>query len=227
MKVIVFDTETTGLPRYEYRNNHRVRIMPYMVQIAWILFDVEKNTLVASHNHIVKLPDGVKIPAESIKFHRITQEIMDTHGERINDVLIQFVDHVKLADYVVAHNIKFDKEIVEKEFSRNGMINHFDVMEAKKVFYCTMKESEELCNIMVPDIVNGGKRRKYPRLEELHKVLFSKDELKDLHNAYNDILVCFRCFYKMMFDRDIARMNNKIRSLFRSLFDIRVTPYGK
>lgn len=226
MKVLVFDTETTGLPTFVFKNGRRVQKMPYMVQLAWILYDVEKSTMIASHDHIIRLPEGVPIPEESIQFHRITQEIMETNGENINEVLFQFAEHMKLADYIVAHNIKFDKSIIETEFSRNGMINHFDILSAKKVFYCTMKEGEELCNLIVPDLVNGGTRRKYPKLEELHTILF-KQELRDLHDAYNDILVCFRCFYKMIYDRDIVRMDKGLRSKFRSLFDIKVVAYGR
>ena len=225
MKVLVFDTETTGLITRVIKNGKCVKKYPYMLQLAWILYDVAKNNLVASHDHIIKLPEGVNIPKESITFHGITQDIMEKNGENINDVLSSFVIHLNSADYVVAHNISFDMSIISKEFSRNGMINHFDVLSSKKIFYCTMKESEELCNLMVPDLVNGGTRRKYPKLEELHYILF-KQKLKNLHNAYNDILVCFRCFYKMMYDRDIVRMDHQIQKNFRTYFDIKEKLYS-
>jgi len=225
MKVLVFDTETTGLIIPIYKGGLRVNEYPYILQLAWVLYDVEKNSMIASHDHIIKLPDGMKIPEDSITFHGITQDIMEKSGEKINSVLRTFITHLKIADYVVAHNISFDKSVIREEFSRNGIVNHFDVLSAKKVFYCTMKESEELCNLMVADLVNGGKRRKYPKLEELHKFLFKQD-LKNLHNAYNDVIVCFRCFYKLMFDRDIIRMDRELQKKFRTLFDIKETMYG-
>ena len=226
MKVLVFDTETTGLVSRVFKGGRCVNVYPYMLQLAWVLYDVEKNTMIASHDHIIKLPDGMIVPEESIAFHGITQDIMEKSGEYINGVLTTFVTHLKIADYVVAHNISFDMSIIREEFSRNGMINHFNVLSAKKVFYCTMKESEELCNLMVPDLVNGGKRRKYPKLEELHQILFKQD-LKNLHNAYNDVIVCFRCFYKMIFDRDIVRMDRELLKKFKTLFDIKETLYSR
>ena len=225
MKVLVFDTETTGLITRVFKDGKSIKKYPYMLQLAWVLYDVDKNTMIASHDHIIKLPHGVNIPEESIAFHGITQDIMEKSGEDIKSVLEYFVIHLNQTDYVVAHNISFDKSIIREEFSRNGMVNHFDVLSAKKLFYCTMKESEELCNLMVPDLVNGGKRRKYPKLEELHKVLF-KQELKNLHNAYNDVIVCFRCFYKMIFDRDIARMDRNLQIKFKTIFDIKMKLYG-
>lgn len=220
VKILVFDTETTGLPRYEIINGHRTRIMPYIVQISWILYDANKNTVLSCHDHIVRLPDDVKIPEESIKFHNITQEIMEKHGESISDVLINFVEHVKLSDYVVAHNISFDKSMVETEFSRNGMINHFDVMKSELIFYCTMKNSTALCNIVVPDMRTGGTRVKYPSLEELHTFLFKNSKLSNLHNSYNDVLVCLRCFYMMMYDRDIIRINRNLSMQYKDTFNI-------
>ena len=224
-KVLVFDTETTGLPKFIYVNGHKKRIMPYIVQMSWILYDVVKNKVLSAHDHIVRLPNGIEIPEESIQFHKITQEMMDAHGERVNDVLMDFVDDVKLANYIVAHNLSFDKEMVECEFSRNGMINRFDVMKASLVYYCTMKESTELCNIQVPDTVLGGMRIKYPRLEELHTYLFKNCELSNLHNSFNDVLVCLRCFYKMLYDRDVVRVNRELRKQFKDVFGIIQKPY--
>ena len=76
MKAIVFDTETTGLITRKYKDGKCIKNYPYMLQLAWILYDIEKNTLVASHDHIIILPDGVTIPNSSIASHVISQDIM-------------------------------------------------------------------------------------------------------------------------------------------------------
>ena len=43
---------------------------------------------------------------------------------------------------------------------------------------------------------------KPPKLFELHKHYFSTVP-KNLHNSLVDVFVCFRCFYKMMYDVDL------------------------
>jgi DNA polymerase III epsilon subunit-like protein len=225
MNILTFDTETTGLPEKVYKNGKVITKMPYMLQISWILFNVEKNKVISSHDHIITLPDNISIPESSIKFHNITHEIMEKSGEPITYVLRDFIRDLKDTDYIVGHNVSFDINMVKEEFSRNGFINYFDVLSSKTITYCTMKEGEELCNILISDVVSGKQRLKYPKLEELHHFLF-KQPLMNLHNSYNDVLVCFRCFYKMIYDRDILRMNKMIRSQFKSVFDISVTPYG-
>ena len=223
--VLVFDTETTGLPRYEMIDGHQKQVMPYIVQLSWLLYDTFDNKILSTHDHIIRLPKGVTMSRDVIQFHNITNEHMLTHGEHITDVLVQFVSHMKQSDYIVAHNFAFDQQMIQTEFMRNGMIDYFDVMKGNQIWYCTMKESTELCNIRVPDIINGGTRVKYPKLEELHAYLFGKNQLRNLHNAFNDVLVCFRCFYKMIYDRDIIRMNRSLRDGFYDTFDIQSVAY--
>ena len=43
---------------------------------------------------------------------------------------------------------------------------------------------------------------KYPKLVELHEKLF-ETRPKNLHNSLVDVFACFRCFYKMYFNKDV------------------------
>jgi hypothetical protein len=76
--------------------------------------------------------------------------------------------------------------------------------------YCTMKNSVKLCNIPKKKQYTKKIELKWPRLIELHKTLFNS-EPNNLHNALIDILVCFRCFYKMVYDVDPMTINNNFR----------------
>ena len=42
-------------------------------------------------------------------------------------------------------------------------------------------------------------------MEELHKHLFNKD-VKNLHDAYNDVLVCLRCYIMINTSVDILEV---------------------
>ena len=210
MSAIIFDTETTGLPTYVFRKGRRVKKLPHMLQLSWILYNYENCVIESSHDHIIRLNDDVEITEGSIKVHKITPEIMKEKGEDVIDVLKQFNHDLQKANYVVAHNIKFDLSIIQKEYQRNGIINYFDVLSKDTIMYCSMLYGNDLCKIMVNDYVNGGKKPKYPRLEELHYYLF-KEKLTGLHDAFNDVLVCLRCFCKMIKDVDIMECDNQFR----------------
>ena len=66
---------------------------------------------------------------------------------------------------------------------------------------------------------NGRLVKKYPKLKELHKLLFHEELNEDsLHDALADTLVCLRCFYKMVMNDDIQKIDpsiNKISPVFK------------
>ena len=69
---LIFDTETTGLPR-DFKAAHTdTNNWPRVVQLAWQLHDLEGN-LVENKEFLIK-PDGFVIPYESQKVHGISTE---------------------------------------------------------------------------------------------------------------------------------------------------------
>ena len=72
MKLIVFDTETTGLiPKKSSLYSKKVN-NPYIVQLSWLVFDTIENKLDGTYDYIVKLPEGITIPKEASDIHKIT-----------------------------------------------------------------------------------------------------------------------------------------------------------
>ena len=47
MRVLVFDTETTGLPKSNIINNTTLNLWPHIVQFSYIVFDTETNSIVS------------------------------------------------------------------------------------------------------------------------------------------------------------------------------------
>ena len=216
MKLLVFDVETTGLITKKYIPSIKKckTVYPHVVQLGWILYEVETQSFINYGNDIVLLPDGMSIPYNACKCHGITTEIMREEGKPIKEVLTNFISALKSTDYIIAHNIKFDKSILVEEMSRNGFINCFNVLDAKVAYYCTMMESIELCKLEYVCPYTGTiKPKKFPKLEELHKFLFS-DDISNLHNAFIDVVVCLRCFYKLIYDEDILTKNKNIKDIF-------------
>ena len=226
MLVLVFDTETNGLPKNMRAapNNSNFNDWPNVVQLSYILYDTEAKRVVEIHDHIIRVPEGVNITEESIKFHGITNEISQNNGTPFEQVINTFMENFRLADLIVAHNVEFDQKIVAAELFRImqtasnkdywlSALN--DIVNAQK-YYCTMQQGIDLCNIKAVTKIEKKEYTKFPTLLELCKYLFLY-EPKNLHNSLNDVLVCFQCFYQMRFNINICKENNLIKSLIDTL----------
>lgn len=200
MKVIVFDTETTGLPKDRHSKPENTHLFPYVCQLSWLVYDDTVGKIIKIANKIIKLPDGVNIPQECIDIHGITNEIMREKGENMKDILMEFTKDWLESHILIAHNLQFDSKVLQAEYYRNNMINWLG--RHRKIEYCTMKYGKHFTSIWRPSNYSNKMYQKPPKLIELHVELF-KEEPKNLHNALIDVYVCFRCFYQMVYDNDV------------------------
>lgn len=184
---LIFDTETTGLPRDYNAPLTNSDNWPRIVQIAWQLHDA-KGRLIESKSLVVK-PDGFTIPFSAVQIHHITTEKAHEHGIPLTDALEQFKTALAQAKYACGHNIGFDKNIVGAEFLRLGWE---DTMSPYPIID-TAEETTEFCKLPGG---RGGKF-KYPKLEELHSILFNKG-FSEAHNAGFDVEANGRCLFECM-----------------------------
>lgn len=210
MKVLVFDTETTGLPQ-GYPSIYNTQKWPYIVQLSYILYDVGKNKILIEHNHIIKLPESVELPEESVKIHGVTREMTQQQGIDIIEAIDLFNICLEAADTVIAHNMSFDKQLFIVECIRNNIRSGLD---KTKQYYCTMKESVDLCNIKAISKRNNKEYNKFPTLSELYNHLFNI-EPKGIHDALIDILICLRCYIKITKGWDLCVRNTKVKNAFK------------
>ena len=119
MKLLIFDTETTGLPLAKTVNKELLDKWPYIVQLSYILYDTDKTKLLGTYDWIIKLPENVQMSDEVINIHGITNEISQTKGFDIRDALEQFISDCKQSDLIVAHNISFDLKMIQAEMLRH------------------------------------------------------------------------------------------------------------
>jgi len=214
MKIIVFDTETTGLPKSRNASPRMSHLYPYIVQISWLTYDDCSQKISNINDFIIKLPDGMCIPEESTKIHGITNEIMQQKGVPIGDVLRKFIKDFTSSQIVAAHNIDFDNSIIQAEMYRNNMGNYIE--KTSNIKYCTMKYGKPLTNILRPSKYNSGTYQKPPKLMELHEFLFQTVP-NNLHNSMIDVWVCFRCLYKMIYGEDLLEKSEEIKTYFNKL----------
>ena len=178
MKILVFDTETTGLPKdmsltaYQSPNN-----WPHIVSISWAIIDSTANTVVKSHSYIVR-PTMWTIPEESSRIHGITQSQAVEFGLPLRDVMEAF--NGEQYDIMVAHNMKFDLNVVVNAILWDLGIT-FKGFPKRKI--CTMEIGTPMCKIP------GRYGFKYPKLSELYTHVVGHPPKSDqLHNALFDTL---------------------------------------
>lgn len=219
MKVLVFDTETTGLPqRNKYGKKASINettYWPHIIQLSYILYDTEKHKIVIDHDHIVKIPDYCTLTEKSIEMHGITRERSLREGISIKDALELFSICVEAADMIIAHNISFDRQIVIVESIRHRMKGPF-YFKDKSQFFCTMKNTVELCQIKTKSSTTGETYLKFPRLSELHYHMFG-EEPQNTHNSFVDILICLRCYIMLTKGVDIREKNRKFQTFYKSI----------
>lgn len=200
MKILFFDTETTGLPLDFDEPYTNVKNWPRLVQLSWILEDTETNE-VNEHDFIIK-PTGFIIPYSATKIHHITHDWAERNGKPIKSVLLQFEIDIFKADLLVGHNIEFDINIVAAEFNRlkkdkvcvlaPRTINKIIKTFLSKPTRCTMKEGANYTKIEVP----YKDEFKWPKLAELYRYFYGQD-FKGAHNALDDIRATRACFWQM------------------------------
>jgi len=95
MRVLIFDTETTGLPKSRSINPDSLHLWPHIVQFSYIIYDVTDNDICVIEDNIIRVADDVEISQESAAIHGITNEISKSGGVDLNQVLSGFFGALK------------------------------------------------------------------------------------------------------------------------------------
>lgn len=209
MLVLVFDTETTGIIPKDSYNTEKC---PYIVQFSYIVYDTLNYKIVAEYNKIINIPTHVNIPEESIKIHGINKSDTNRSRTNITRCLLAFKKYVDKCDYIIGHNVDFDIKMVQIECNRNNIYEN--IFNKSQNIWCSMKNSIDICKI---EAVNSmGKYYKWPKLSELHEKLFNTVP-KNLHDAYNDILICLRCAVFILNQTDICYKDSVFKRKIKNL----------
>ena len=185
---LIFDTETTGLPKRYDAPISDTENWPRCVQIAWQLHDGMGN-LISHEDYLIK-PDGFNIPYESEQIHGISTALAEQDGIPLAEVLDKFNEALAKATFVVGQNVDFDIKVMGCEFFREAVEN--PLQELPVLDTCT-EHTAALCQIP------GGRGGKFklPTLTELHQYLFGAP-FAEAHNATADVEATTRCFLELV-----------------------------
>ncbi|MBO2543211.1 DNA polymerase III subunit alpha [Salegentibacter sp. BDJ18] len=192
---LIFDTETTGLPKRWDAPLTDSDNWPRCIQIAWQLHD-EMGRLVESQDYLVK-PEGFNIPYDAEKVHGISTELAAEEGISLTEMLEKFQEALNKTKFVVGQNVGFDLNIMGAEFHREAMENN--LQELPVLDTCT-EVTAQMCKIP------GGRGGKFklPTLTELHEFLFD-EPFGEAHNATADVEATTRCFLELVRQRAFTK----------------------
>jgi DNA polymerase-3 subunit epsilon len=202
MLIIVYDTETTGLP--DWKEPSESPQQPHIVELAALLYDADKESLVESLHTLVK-PDGWTIPEDMTVIHGITNERATAEGRPEADVVADFLALHRRADLRVAHNESFDARILRigiKRYGAGQTQEERDVIaDAFKVApaYCTCNKAKPIIRLPATEAMRrSGKGHWYkpPNLQEAHQH-FLGETFEGAHSALADAEACARVYFAM------------------------------
>ena len=185
---LIFDTETTGLPRSWAAPITDTDNWPRCIQIAWQLHD-EMGNLVEHQDYLVK-PEGFNIPYDAERIHGISTELAMEQGIPLMEVLEKFNIALSKTKFIVGQNVGFDVNIMGCEFHRMNVGS--DMVKMPVLDTCTETTAELL---KLPG--GRGGKFKLPTLTELHQYLFGQP-FAEAHNATADVEATTRCFLELI-----------------------------
>ena len=190
---LIFDTETTGLPKKWSAPLTDFDNWPRAIQVAWQVHD--KNGICISNQSFIIHPKGFSIPYDSEKIHGISTQLAKKIGVEIDFVLEKFSEDLNKSNFICGHNLNFDEKILGSEYLRINGQN--PLQDFPKIDTCT-EETAQIC------MLKGGRGRKFklPTLQELYNHLFN-EKFESAHNASADVEATALCLFQLLKNKKI------------------------
>ncbi len=207
--ILFIDTETSEKPRSWEAPPTESDKWPYIVQIAWRIYDYEER-LISAREFFIEAKD-YSIKEKSRRIHGISEEMANARGVARKEALkALYKDLKRYKPLIVGHFVALDLIMVQAGFTRAGIKNIIPEYKA----FCTMRATSDYMQM---------NDRNYPQLGELYQILFKKKMIRE-HNAAGDVQAVAECFFELV-RRD--EINDKIVALQAKEFQKNRTKKGK
>lgn len=180
MSIIIFDTETSGLPINNNFSNIR------MLEIGYLILDMDLN-IIKEKNFLSKI--DIEVPEIITKLTGITSEKLKIEGTDIKKIFSILLEDITEIDIMIAHNNRFDLGVLRQEFKNIGAEKLFLEKIYKKIQLDSVQIFRD--NIKKKDIENY-------KLQTIYKYL-NQDDYIQTHRALDD------CF---MLHKSLTRLQN-------------------
>jgi DNA polymerase III subunit epsilon len=194
---LFFDTETTGI-----KTPKNPGFIPRLVQMGAILQDLDTGRVLGEINLIANQTPLSIIPEGAIAVHGITNDMAKEYGVDPNLIDLLFGMLVEKADILVAHNIDYDTDVIQDNFTATLRV----LQETPKPLFCTMRNNVYIVKAPLTDkqkVYFSSKGilpdypYKVPNLTETYKHYFGK-QFDGAHDAMADIRACRDIFLQML-----------------------------
>jgi DNA polymerase-3 subunit epsilon len=187
LSVLVFDTETTGLPARWNAPMSDVASWPRLVQLGWVVCDGGFEPKCEAE--MIVYPEGYRIPRGAKRIHGISTRRARKYGVPLQEALATFAATLGECRVVAAHNLDFDRNVLGAEYLRAGIRDPFRNVAR----FCTMKYgTNRLCRLTP----RHYGEYKWPTLGELHEFCCG-ETLRGAHGALGDARAVARCIAEL------------------------------
>lgn len=183
MRILVFDTETSGLdPQWNV-----------ILQLSYQIVDSDSWATIKTVNHFFSWPENkMRVTQEAINVNGLTEEVLSCKQlSNRKTALEEFVVDKDSCDLLVAHNLEFDKKFIIAscreegvKFANSGWSQSYD----------TMKRTTNYCQIPK----DWGNGYKWPKLTELADCLGIDYSKISLHDSSGDVELTKLCFEQII-----------------------------
>ncbi|MEN5194014.1 MULTISPECIES: 3'-5' exonuclease [Sphingobacterium] len=181
--ILFLDTETSDLPKKWDKKYSDIQNWPHVLQLAWIIFDMEINEIKRTNKYIYE--PLIPISRESEKIHGLTPHFLREHGDNKKNVLRKLAhDLKKYNPLIVGHFLSFDLQVLCAEFVRVKLPIPFEQFR----YFCTLWHSKKY--VRNPNMV-------YMNLALLHEALFTTLP-ENMHHAEKDAEITAKCYFEMI-----------------------------
>src|SRR5699024_7471345 len=116
---LIFDTETTGLPKRWDAPITDTDNWPRCIQIACQFHDEMGNVI--ENQELLVMSEGVDIACDAEQTHGISTELAEKEGISLTEGSKRFKNALEKTKFIVGHDGGFDVNVMGAEFHRAGI----------------------------------------------------------------------------------------------------------
>lgn len=184
--ILVFDTETTGLPNWKEPSDDPSQ--PHIVDLACSLFDAFG---LEDERYDTVINPGVEIPYDVAQIHGITTQVAQAEGVDPREALANFLTMADKASLIVGHNVSFDIRMIRILSARMLGVKWEPSCET----FCTMKRTTNMVRILKNN-ARTSNDWKWPNLNEATQHFFGHEHV-GAHRARPDCDASARIYFHL------------------------------
>lgn len=195
-RFFVFDTETTGLPKFQSPSSDPSQ--PHLTDVCALLYS-EEGELIEMFEQLIQ-PNGWEVEAEAAALTGLTTEFLTINGGDEKEAVARFGQLHKKADLRVAHNIGFDDRILRiaiKRYFGDAPADRFKAAPG----YCTALASKPIVKCPPTAKMQASRFRnqfKTPNMAEALEFFYPGETIGQAHRARPDAEACAKVFFALM-----------------------------